>query len=48
MERLKRIPDPGDHVEFNGVRFTVEIVEGKRATSLRVDLHQPHPQEQPR
>ncbi len=42
MEHLKRIPGPGDHVEFNGVRLTAETVENKRATSLRVDLRQPH------
>jgi CBS domain containing-hemolysin-like protein len=42
MERLKRIPDLGDHIEFNGVRFTAEAVENKRATSLRIDLRQPH------
>jgi putative hemolysin len=47
MEQLRRIPEPEDRIDFNGVQFTVEAVEGKRATSLRIDLRQPH-QEQPR
>jgi CBS domain containing-hemolysin-like protein len=47
MERLKRIPELGDQIDYNGVRLTVEAVEGKRATALRAELKQLH-QEQPR
>lgn len=42
MEQLKRIPEPADRIDYNGVHFTVEAVEGKRATSLTIDIRQPH------
>ncbi len=46
MDHLGRIPQPGDIVERDGVLFTVEEVQGKRASALRVEARRPR-QEQP-
>ena len=33
---LEHVPDPGEEVEFNGWRFVVEQVEGRRIRSVVV------------
>ncbi|MFM8626668.1 MAG: hemolysin family protein [Actinomycetota bacterium] len=33
---LERVPDPGEHIEAEGWIFTVEELEGRRITSVRV------------
>jgi CBS domain containing-hemolysin-like protein len=37
MERLKKIPKKGDQLEFAGLTFTVDEVDGKRVAALRVE-----------
>lgn len=41
MNQSDKIPEVGDTLEYNGVRFTVESVDGKRAALLRIDLPGP-------
>jgi CBS domain containing-hemolysin-like protein len=38
IEKAKRLPEPGDWVEHCGVVFIVEKVDGKRVSSLRVEI----------
>lgn len=38
IDQLGKIPEKGDRIDHAGVAFTVEDVDGKRATSLRADL----------
>ena len=38
MKLLDKVPEPGDRVEYRGIRFTVESCEGKRAASLRIRI----------
>ena len=37
MARLQRIPQPGDSVEFEGHRFTVEQMEAYRIARVKVE-----------
>ncbi len=46
MHQLGKIPERGDVIERDGVIFTVEEVQGKRASALRVEARRPR-QEQP-
>jgi len=46
MHQLGKIPDKGDVIERDGVVFTVEEVQGKRVSALRVESRRPR-QEQP-
>ncbi len=46
MHHLGKIPEPGDTIERESVLFTVEEVQGKRASALRVEARRPR-QEQP-
>ena len=41
MEQLGRIPEVGDELLIDGVTVTVEEMEGRRVTSLIVDIPQP-------
>jgi CBS domain containing-hemolysin-like protein len=41
MERSEKIPAVGDEVSFDGITFTVEQVEGKRASVVRVQIAPP-------
>lgn len=38
MSLIDRVPQPGDEVEHDGIRFTVETCEGKRVSTLRITL----------
>lgn len=42
MALLGRIPEAGDVVELNGIRFTVESVEGRAVESVCIELPEPH------
>lgn len=41
MEHSNKLPEEGDEIRWNGVRFLVEEVEGRRASSVRVILQKP-------
>jgi putative hemolysin len=47
MHELGRIPAAGDSIERDGVVFTVEEVQGRHASALRVETRRPPRQEQP-
>ncbi|MFN2561170.1 MAG: hemolysin family protein [Jatrophihabitans sp.] len=36
MAELGRLPKGGDEVEYEGTRFTVEVIEGRRAARVRI------------
>jgi putative hemolysin len=36
MAELGRLPKAGDEVEYEGTRFTVEVIEGRRAARVRI------------
>jgi len=38
MEKAEKVLESGDEIELAGVRFTVEACEGKRASTVRVQL----------
>ena len=38
MSLIDRVPQPGDEVEHEGIRFTVEACDGKRVSTLRITL----------
>lgn len=38
MDRAEKIPEPGDRIECTGVIYTVEAVDGRRITQLRVQV----------
>lgn len=40
MNRTNKIPERGDQLEHRGALFTVEEVEGKRASRVRIELRQ--------
>ena len=41
MDHSNKLPEEGDEIRWNGVRFLVETVEGRRAASVRVILQKP-------
>jgi putative hemolysin len=41
MAELDDIPKPGDIVEIGGLRFTVQSLEGRRITRVRIELSAP-------
>ena len=41
MAELDDIPKPGDTAEIGGVRFTVQAVDGRRITRVRIELPEP-------
>jgi len=48
MAELDDIPKPGDSAEIGGVRFTVQAVDGRRITRVRIELPEPAtPDEEP-
>lgn len=38
MEKSDKLPDPGDQIEHDGVLYTVEEVDGKRVSRVRVKV----------
>jgi magnesium and cobalt exporter, CNNM family len=38
MSQIDRIPEPGDEVKYAGVVFTVEVCDGKRASTVRLTV----------
>ena len=38
IDKANRLPETGDRVEHRGVVFIVDEVEGKRVSSLRVEV----------
>jgi len=41
MDRSEKVLEPGDTIDYGGIRFTVEACEGKRALTVRVQTTQP-------
>lgn len=41
MAELDDIPKPGDVAEISGVKFTVQAVDGRRITRVRIELPEP-------
>jgi putative hemolysin len=38
MDQTEKIPEVGDRIEHAGIVFTVEAVDGKRASQVRVQI----------
>jgi CBS domain containing-hemolysin-like protein len=38
MEQIDKVPEPGDTIRRDGIEFTVEACDGKRASQLRIAL----------
>ena len=45
MNRIEKVPEPGDVLEIDGLRFTVESCEGKRVASVQVEIVTPRPED---
>ncbi len=45
MAALDDIPKPGDVAEIGGLRFTVQALEGRRITRVRIETPKPNPEE---
>jgi CBS domain containing-hemolysin-like protein len=46
LELFGRIPKSGDSVEFQGLTFTAEEVQGRRIAQVLIAMKQPEPEEQ--
>ena len=45
MAELDDIPKPGDIAEIGGLRFTVQALEGRRITRVRIEKPMTEPDE---
>ncbi len=45
MERSERMPEVGDHIEYQGVGYTVEAIEGKRVSQVLIEVPKPSERE---
>ncbi len=45
MAELDDIPKPGDVAEIGGMRFTVQAIEGRRITRVRIETPKPNPED---
>ncbi|MBN2309372.1 MAG: HlyC/CorC family transporter [Candidatus Hydrogenedentes bacterium] len=41
MNQIDKVPEPGDQVDFAGIRFIVEACDGRRVSSLRIQILPP-------
>jgi putative hemolysin len=38
MNQIEKVPEPGDEIECDGIRFTVQACEGRRVSTLRIQM----------
>lgn len=38
MNQIDKVPEPGDEIECDGIRFTVKACEGRRVSTLRIQV----------
>ncbi len=48
MNQIDKVPEPGDEIECDGIRFTVEACDGRRVSTLRIEVLPEHGSNRPR